>query len=244
MFIHFWIHRHHYRYSIDLLLKQSFNSLRKDLLTDFEKKLNFDIFLNMNVYLKILLENKVFDWLICINRFKHDSLSCRRKNENRRCCWNNRRRRNKNRICKTRRCWHCKNREYEKTIFSDDQIIEHVSCFSNDWSRDRSSCSSIWRIHWLDKKNVLTVWTLSVAISKNAIFTNVMNDVRKNDALKKKTTKIIIVTFALHNRFFVIEFKSNRQQSFESYNKYVFERKMFAISEYNKNWNKNRNNLT
>ena len=102
IFIHSWIHRYYYRYSIDLLLKQSFNSLWKNLFTNFEKELNFDISLNINIYLKILFENRIFDWLICINRFKHDNLNCRRKNENKRCCWNNRRRWNKNKVCKTR----------------------------------------------------------------------------------------------------------------------------------------------
>ena len=79
-------------------------------------------------------------------------------------------------------------------------------------------------------------------MTKNAIFTNVIDDVKKNDALKKKTTKIIIVAFAKQRRFFVIAFKSIRQRRFDSYEKYVFERKMFAIFEYDECVIRRRNN--
>ena len=69
-------------------------------------------------------------------------------------------------------------------------------------------------------------------MSSNAIFTNVMNDVEKNNALRKKTFDFKVETFTRHDRLLVIDFKTHRQQKFESYEKLVFERETFANFEY------------
>ena len=65
-------------------------------------------------------------------------------------------------------------------------------------------------------------------MSSNAILTNVMNDVEKNDALRKKTFDFKIETLTRLNRLLVIEFKASRQFDFKSYEEIVFEREMFA----------------
>ena len=66
-------------------------------------------------------------------------------------------------------------------------------------------------------------------MSSNVIFTNVMNDVEKHDALKKKTFDFKIETFTRFDRLFVIKFKVSRQFDFKLYEEIVFERETFTI---------------
>ena len=65
----------------------------------------------------------------------------------------------------------------------------------------------------------------------NAIFTNVMNDVEKNDALRKETFDLKVETLTRHDCLLVIDFKTHRQQKFESYEKLVLERETLATFE-------------
>ena len=65
----------------------------------------------------------------------------------------------------------------------------------------------------------------------NAIFTSVMNNVEKNDTLKKRTFHFKIEILTRFDRFLVIDFKIHDQQKFESYEKFVLERETFATFE-------------
>ena len=65
-------------------------------------------------------------------------------------------------------------------------------------------------------------------MSSNAILTNVINDVEKNETLRKKTFDFQIETFTRFDRFLVIKFKLSRQFDFKSYKEIVFERETFA----------------
>ena len=62
-----------------------------------------------------------------------------------------------------------------------------------------------------------------------------MNDVEKNDVLRKKTFNFKIEIFTRLDRFLVIKFKTFHQFNFKSYEKIVFEREAFIIIDNAKN---------
>ena len=151
-------------------------------------------------------------------------------------CWNNKRSDNNkdNKWCNHHWKWNNKSWNHRwcchwRFIVAHRQINCRVHDLNVSWFDDHSWFkSSTWWTRRLNKSNVLIMWALDVTMSSNAILTNVMNDVEKNDALKKKTFDFKIETFTRHDRLLVIDFKTHRQQKFESYEKLVFEREAFA----------------
>ena len=64
---------------------------------------------------------------------------------------------------------------------------------------------------------------------------HIMNDVEKNNALRKKTFDFKIETFIRLDRLLVIKFKTSRQFNFKSYEKIIFERETFATFDNARN---------